>query len=123
MRLWTTVTNEQYYESLKADAGELNWTINKGTKRGDQVLLYVRAPVSAIVALATVSTYPVREGNPSSEWHGWYFSEMHALRMLDVPLTRDFLLAEFPAWRYWKQPRASVRVPIEFEQRIKELLT
>jgi addiction module HigA family antidote len=57
MKTFTTITNVGYYYSIIEDAqtGETVWTINKNARSGDTVLLYVCAPVSAIVATATVS--------------------------------------------------------------------
>jgi hypothetical protein len=120
MNTFTTITNVAYYETLKADAGEgdTNWTINRHAKRGGQVLLYVCAPVSAIVAVAEVSDSPEREDDPTSEFIGLYFSNMHGLRMLAEPITRNMLLAAFPAWGYWKQPRTGVKVPVEYTARL-----
>lgn len=124
MNTFTTITNIAYYETLIEDAGEgeTNWTINRNARRGDRVLLYVCAPVSAIVAIAEVSDTPVQETNPSSEWRGLYFSNMHGLRMLEKPITRAKLLVAFSTWGYWKQPRTGVQVPAEFIPTLNELL-
>lgn len=123
MTTWTTITNVSYYETLKEDAGEgeTTWSINRGARAGDQVLLYVCAPVSAIVARAELSTAPWLDNDPTSEWFRTYFADMHGLRMLNHPLTRVALLHEFPDWGYWKQPRNSAKVPPEFELKLSDL--
>lgn len=125
MNFWTTITNVGYYEIIQEDAcdGETNWTINQHARRGDKVLLYVCAPVSAIVATAIVSETPTRDDDPASTWHGLYFADMHNLCMVPRPITRADLLAEFPGWRYWKQPRSGVQVPREYESRLEHLLS
>lgn len=123
--LLTTITNAAFYEILREDAEEhqTNWTVNRHAKPGDEILLYVCAPVSAIVAIGIIETVPELCEYPSSEWFRSYFADIHSLMMLEVPLTRAFLCAEFPAWRYWKQPRLSALVPPEFAEPIRRLIT
>lgn len=125
MKFFTAITNIGYYEALKQDAleGSTEWTINKNAKIGDRVLLYVCAPVSSIVATATVCEAPYLNEDVNNEWFGSYFAEMNELAMLNTPIPRRHLLKEFPAWRYWTQPRNSVMVPAEFESGIQDLLT
>jgi uncharacterized protein YsxB (DUF464 family) len=110
---YTTVSNAAFYEALREDSaeGETNWTINRHARRGDHVIMYVCAPVSAIVATATVATDPEQDDDPASEWFGHYLADMKDLTLLAEPVTRARLVADFPGWGYWKQPRNSVRVP------------
>jgi hypothetical protein len=70
MSVFTTITNIEYYQSLIDDAveGETVWSINKNAKVGDLVLLYVCAPISAIVAFASISDEPFLEENINSEF-------------------------------------------------------
>jgi len=115
--IFTTITNYDYYETLRIDAIEdavTNWTINKNAKPGDIVLLYVCAPVSAVVATARVATIPALCEDPQSAWFRKHFSDMDDLRLLALQIGRHNLLEDLPSWRYWKQPRNSVRVPDEF---------
>jgi hypothetical protein len=123
--LFTTITNAAFYEVLREDAEshQTNWTVNRHAKPGDEVLLYVCAPVSAVVAIGVIETVPELCEDPGSEWFGSYFADIHSLVMLEVPLTRTFLCAEFPTWRYWKQPRLSCLVRPEYASRLRELLT
>ncbi len=115
--LYTSITNYEYYDTLRADAHDdatTNWTINKAARRGDTVLLYVCAPVSAIVATARVSSTPELCDNPQDPWFGKHFADMDNLRLLNLQIGRHNLLEDVPSWRYWKQPRNSIRVPDEF---------
>ena len=111
MKIFTTITNFAYYESLKADSleGNTEWTINKHAKIGDRVLLYVCAPLSAIVATAVVCEAPYLDEDVNSEWLGSYFAEMNQLTMLDAPIPRRHMLKIFPNWRYWT-PASEQRV-------------
>ena len=113
MKTYTTITNADFYETLKNDAqiGETQWTINKNARSGDSVLIYVCAPISAIVATAVVSDDPFENEDINSEWFGSFFALMENLQMLKKPITRKELFWEFPHWRYWTQPRNSVLVP------------
>ena len=109
---------------LKEDsaAGETVWSINRHARVGDRVLLYVCAPVSSIVATATIAEDPYLNEDVNSEWFGTWFAEMNQLNMLDSPLPRRFLIDTFPGWRYWTQPRNSVKVPTEHEGELSDYL-
>jgi hypothetical protein len=121
---YVTVSNPCFYDVLLEDSeqGETNWTISRNARSGDWVLLYICAPVSAIVAVATVATEPVKDDNPSSEWFGHFLADMHSLRMLAEPITRDWMLKHLSSWRYWTQPRNSVCVPEQYRAVINGLL-
>jgi hypothetical protein len=140
--VYTTITNEQFYLllqdalrheesrsdslSLEPDEIALNsfryWTINPNCKPGDLVALYVKAPVSAVVAIGTVATRPELCEVVKSEWYGSHFSEMHSVQMLTEPIQRITLIDCFPLWRYWRQPRNSSRVPDHFQNQFYDLL-
>jgi hypothetical protein len=139
--VYTTITNEQFYRllhdalmrekaksdhiSLEPDEIAVNsfryWTINSNCKPGDLVALYVKAPVSAIVATGTVATRPELCEVVKSEWYGSHFSEMHSIQMLTEPIPRQVLIDCFPLWRYWRQPRNSSRVPDQFQNQFRDL--
>lgn len=124
-RTHTTLTNIEYYETLHKDAqkGETCWTVNRHVKRGDKVLLYVCSPVCAIVATAAASNdAELIEGELHNEWNGHYRVDMHNLQMLDEPLPRKRLTELFPEWGYWKQPRNSVEVPMQYVDALAALL-
>jgi hypothetical protein len=122
--IYTTITNSDYYQNLQDDSreGSTAWTINRHAKSGDLVLLYVCAPVSAIVATAIVVDEPEQDLDPNSIWFKSYFAEMENLRMLKEPISRNALLKGFSSWRYWTQPRNSVAVPREYEGEIRRLV-
>lgn len=124
MQVFTSITSVDYYETLQQDAGaggETNWTINKNARSGDRVLLYVCAPVSAIVAVATLTDDAYLEDEVNSPWYGRYFADMHALEMLALPVERKALLARLPDYKYWTQPRNSVLVPPKFLPVLEQL--
>lgn len=111
--IYITPSNQDFYELILEDAaaGETNWTISRHARRGDLILLYVCAPISSIVAVATVATDPVQDFDPRSAWIRHWLADMNELRMLKEPIPRTMLLERFPSWGYWKQPRNSVKVP------------
>lgn len=122
---YVTISNFEFYDCLKEDAdqGETNWTISRNARVGNRILLYICAPVSAVVAVATLATTPERNDDPSSEWFRHYMADMCGLRMLAEPITRAMLLDQFPGWRYWKQPRNSALVPAQFLEPLEQLLS
>jgi hypothetical protein len=122
--IYATPSNAAFYQTLLEDAveGETNWTVNRHARRGDVMLLYVCAPVSAIVARATLATDPELNDDPACEWFGSYMADMHSLTMLAEPITRAALLRDFPQWGYWKQPHNSARVPKDYEAPLLRIL-
>ncbi len=119
--LYITVSHASYLDVLSEDAsagGESNWTVSRHARPGDGVALYLTAPISAIVAVARVSSIPVREDDPQSAWHGHFMADFEIVEMIPQRITRDALRGAFPAWGYWKQPRLSVRVPAEYQGRL-----
>jgi hypothetical protein len=124
MATFTTISNQEFHEVLIEDAaaGETNWTVSKHCRPGDRILLYICAPVSAIVAVGILASQPEEVTVPSSIWFGHWLADITELRMLDQPLSRQTLLSEFPIWGYWRQPRNSVRVPEEYLPRLELLL-
>lgn len=124
MKTFTTITNYEFYQMLLDDAqtGETEWSINKKARSGDIVLLYVCAPVSAIVARAIVSDDPYEMTEINSEWFGTWFAKMEDLTMLEKPLTRSELCDLFPDWGYWKQPRNSIAAPSDYDVKLNCLI-
>jgi len=61
-----------------------------------------------------VATVPELCEDPQSAWFGKHFADMQDLRLLTLQIGRHNLLEDLPSWRYWKQPRNSIRVPDEF---------
>ena len=113
---FVTPTNHQYYQTIIDDAGECqtNWTLSRHARPGDFILLYVCAPVSAIVAVGVVASKPEEITDPQNPWFGLWQADIEQLELLDIPLLRSFLLEELPDWKYFRMPRNSVRVPDEF---------
>jgi len=121
---WITPSNASYYKSLVEDceSGETLWSISKHACCGDRVLLYICAPVMAIVATATLTADPQLLDAPENEWHETYMAEMGGLRLLETPIPRSLMMQTFPAWRYWIQPHKSSRVRDEFVPGLDGLL-
>lgn len=121
---FVTVTNAEFYDVLREDAavGETNWTVSKHVRAGDRIALYVCAPVCALVAVGEASTDAEECDDPSNEWFGRHFIDIHGLRLLPEPLTRKILLDTFPGWGFWKQPRVGAKVPDACLPKVTELL-
>lgn len=114
-RIFITPSNAEFYACVKEDAASAeattNWTISKHARRGDLMLLYICAPVSAIVASAMLSDDPELEENPRAEFFGHHLADMIDVRLLREPITRAEMMSLFPEWRYMRQPRNSVAAP------------
>lgn len=121
---WITPSNAIYYEDLVEDcaSGETLWSISKHAQCGDRVLLYICAPVMAIVAAATLMADPQLLDAPENEWHGTYMAAMGGLRLLETPISRRLLMQTFPGWRYWLQPHRPSKVRDEFVSGLDVLL-
>jgi hypothetical protein len=124
-RTFITVTNVEFYGVLREDAtaGETNWTVSRHVRRGDRIALYVAVPVCAVVAVGDASTDAEYCDEPSSEWFGHHFIDIHGLRILPRPVTRAALLAECPGWGWPKMPGTGVRVPDAYLSTVERLLT
>ena len=107
MDTYTTISNKEFYEVLQEDAaaGETNWTVSKHCRPGDRILLYICAPISAIVAVGILASDPTEDTDPTSIWFGHWLADITELRMLAEPLKRQNLIDEFPTWGYWRQAR------------------
>lgn len=121
---YVTPSNVVYYGALveDAEAGHTIWSISRHARCGDRVLLYVCAPVKAIVAVATLASDPEVLDEPANEWNGTYMAAMDGLRLLNAPITRDILMATFPGWGYWTQPHRSARVKEQYLPALEKLL-
>jgi hypothetical protein len=123
-RIFVTVTNPEFYVVLREDVaeGETNWTVSRHVRAGDLIALYVSSPVCAIVAVGEASTGAEHCGDPSNEWFGHYFIDIHGLRMLREPVTRARLKEECEGWGWPKMPGVGVRVPDAYLPTVERLL-
>lgn len=111
--VYVTVTNAGYLPTLREDAaagGLTNWTVGRHLKKGDRVLLYAKAPISAVVAEAFVASKPVVDDDVNSTWYGLFFADLYGLRVFREFLTRDRLMREMPGMGFWRQPRRGTLV-------------
>jgi hypothetical protein len=130
--LYITVTNEQYLRVMREtaqrfpiglDVMPLRWTIHRAARPGDTCVLYVKAPVSSVVAVAEVMTRPERCTEAGDPFYGLFYAEVSNLMMLDSWLSRATIILQIPAWGYLKAPRTtSVRVPKDAAPRLMELI-
>lgn len=123
-RTYITVTNAEFYDVLRedAEAGETNWTVSRHVKAGDLIALYVAAPICSIVAVGEASTDAEYCDDPSNEWYGHHFIDIHGLRMLREPVKRARLLDECSGWGWPKMPGVGVRVPDAYLPTVERML-
>lgn len=118
-------TPEDHFEDLENDAGSggiSNWTINSKAKKGDYVLFYMIAPISALVAKGVVLSDATRNENPRDNWFGYFESDIVDLEMLKSQISLSEIRKKIPEWGYWKTPIKSTCVPDDFIKPLERLL-
>ena len=84
------------------------WKVPSGAMVGDLVLVYLMAPVSAIVAHATVLQEPVQANAvPDREWGDGWWAELGCFGMVDPPITNAVLRPSLPSWKWPVAPRGA----------------
>jgi len=81
-------------EELAVSGRETNWYVPRLTAAGDTVLLYLEAPVSAIVAIGEALS------RPKATTIKWYEAKIGKVRLLDAPITLAELREMFPDWAW-----------------------
>lgn len=114
----------EQYDYVKEDAvrGDTTWTINMLAKKGDVVLFYITAPVSAIVATGVAVNDAKRSADPESDWNGFFMCDIIELELLERPLTRETIRREIPSYGYMYSPIKSSRIPERHVPQIERLL-
>ena len=96
---------------LAKSGGTYRWSCPKDARPGDIALLYVRGPVSAIVAQAVVVSHAVK-GEPG-DWS--YTAQISEVSILPREVGIRELKAKFPGWKWLRLPRRMAVVPEEFD--------
>jgi hypothetical protein len=123
-RTFVTSTSEPYLFNLVEDAqmGETNWTLSRHAQKGDRLLLYVTAPVMAIVAEAFVSSQPEMILEADHPYRGSYCADLTGLHIFRNWIARDVLLSKLKGWGWPKQPRQCVQVPDAYVKKLLKLV-
>lgn len=101
-----------YVHMLIRDGGTTNWSCMKDDQPGDDVLIYIREPWSAMLAKAKVIGKPYRGDPAVTDWD--YLTKLGHFEMLpNQTLTIPGLKRVFPKWKWLKYPRAHAHVPAE----------
>jgi|GEM_PF-6067076 len=106
------------------DEYETCWTCPKAVKAGDLMLIYLMAPLSAIVGYAYFTGEPYMNNDSASDWFGKTMAAYDNLTMLDP---HDYLgLGEmrllFPEWHWVHRPQGATVVPDKPEMPVKKPL-
>lgn len=125
-KTFITVTSQDYLASLEEDAGEgeSNWTLGKNSnpRKGDRLLLYCKAPISGLVAVARIASTPELIEEADHEFRGNYCADINEIRLLGAYVHRETIVAAIPAWGWPKQPRTCVQVPDAYTVKLMELI-
>jgi hypothetical protein len=100
----------------------VRWTINTGASDGDSAVFYMVRPLSAFVAIGTVTGEVWRENNRRNEWFGHHFAEVAELNVLRKPVPLSVVRSQLKNWAWLRQPRRSTVVPSEFSRDFLRLL-
>lgn len=101
--------------------GDLDlWTVNRNARPGDTVVFYIKAPVSAFVAVGRVHSEPF-EDDGDYGWDGHYMADVSVEHVVDPPLKRTAALEYLPQWKWLKSPQAPARVPDDVEAKLLKL--
>lgn len=112
----------EYFDTLPKGGDSTSWTINSRAAVGDEVLFYLSAPVSSLVARGTVASPPEREEDPNSDWPGHYLADVAEVRPLPRRVHIRELRAEFPEWGWLRSPIRSSPVPDSVALRLAALV-
>lgn len=102
-------TNGDYSWLLRHPGISTTWSCPKGAQVRDNVLIYIAAPISQVVATAKVirSSRPGAEVN--SDWR--YVGVIGPIRLLSSPISLAELRTLCPGWAWLRYPRAYAYVP------------
>jgi hypothetical protein len=97
------------------------WAVNPKVAKGDRVIVYLRSPVSALVAMGTVlDDHPV-----SGAKHGWPGHQMAHVqfeKMFHPPVPIAAVQEALPDWGWPRAPRTQAHIPDEYVGQLLHLL-
>ena len=90
-------------------SGEVTeWKMPSGAKVGDVVLVYLTAPISAVVGYGLVFEAPTRANAvPDRPWGEGWWAEVGEFGMIEPPITNHELRIRVPSWKWPTQPRSA----------------
>ncbi len=104
-------------------AGESNWwTINKEARPGDQIVFYMKRPLSEFVAVGVVDSDPWFIDDEANDWFGHYAVDVSDVAMLPHAVSIVHARQRFPSWGWLRQPRRSTRVPGQIANKFLQFL-
>lgn len=98
--------------------GTMTWSALKDSRPGDQVLIYIQRPHSALVAKAEVLAKSVK-GKPGDYA---YRAKVGKFELLPNRVGIEALKKEFPGWAWLKMPRGKAIVPAQYADRLWKLV-
>jgi len=91
------------YESLqkvaKTQKTDVRWSCTKGTKKGDEIWIYIQAPISAVVVVGEA----MKDAEPGERWP--YVTRVRNIRWIENHITLDEMREAFPEWAWPKAAR------------------
>lgn len=97
------------------------WSVNPKVAKDDRVIVYLRAPMSAIVAMGTV----LDDHTVSGAKHGWpghQLSHVRFEKLFDPPVPIAAVQEALPDWGWPKMPRTEAHIPDQYVAPLLHLL-
>lgn len=100
------------------------WTVPKTARRGDLALVYLCAPVSAIVGSVEITAEPFYNVDMFPAWKDNWMAEIGRVRYarsrpeLGIKGLREL----FPDWGWLRYPRGKARIPAEIVPALLKLI-
>jgi hypothetical protein len=100
---------------LAKSSGSTLWTLARGAKQDDTVIMYIKSPVASFVAAGRVMN-DRRSDGAKHGWPGQVMGRVGDFAMLDQAVPLRVAAARVPGWGYLRQPHRNTTVPQEYEQ-------
>lgn len=110
------------YPDVLAAAGttqKFNWSTPKDARPGDNVLIYIASPVSAVIAKGVVLA-PARKTTGRDRYD--YRASVGRIELTSNPVNIRELKKAFPKWRWLTYPRMHAVVPPEYSSKLWKLV-
>lgn len=121
MDLFIVQGSSDHLESLNEEAlnyepdFEMCWTCPATVKKGDKMLIYLLAPISAIVGEATFTSDAFQMNDTESEWFGKKMATYDFVKIYQEPISLHELRTLFPEWHWTQRPQGAVKIPEKAE--------